>query len=128
MAVGVVVMNCGVDAKVIGSFVLGCAGGGVVATSCGFALSTLERGDADADWDRIGDRDLSGFVSTAFLPQKESNPPPAFFPLTASAPTCATVSLLFSITRQPTGKSSCTISGRDLTDVSHAVEPFDAMS
>jgi hypothetical protein len=33
-----------------------------------------------------------------------------------------------STTRQPTGKSSWITSGRDLTDVSHAVEPLEAIS
>lgn len=132
MAVEAVVKNGGVDTEIIGSLAGNCGCGGVVvlvevATSCGFAVSTLARGDID--WVRIGDNDLSGFISTVLLlPQKDSNPPPVFFPLAASASAWTTASLLFSTTRQPTGKSSCTTSGRDLTDASHAVEPFDAMS
>lgn len=121
-------MSGGVEA--VGSL----AGRGVVvlagvAISGGLALSRLGGGDADIDGVRIGDSGLSGFVSKVlFRPQNDNNPPPVFFPFPVSATPCVTASFPPSTTRQPTGKSSCTTSQRDLTDVSHAVEPFDAIS
>ena len=100
------------------------------ATGGSFAVSILERGDAETAC--TGDIDLSRSVSilaltTAFRPQNDNKPPPVFLPLPAPA-ACIEASLSFSTTRQPTGKSSWTTSGRDLTDVSHAVEPLEAIS
>lgn len=132
-AIGVDVMNGSVDVEVVGSLFTGCDGGELVVAvdtiSCGFACSTLDRDGADASWGLTGDNDLSGFDSAVlFLPQKERSPLFLFLSLTASVSACTFASLLFSTIRQPTGKSSCTTSRRDLTDVSHAVEPFDATS
>jgi hypothetical protein len=98
--------------------------------SGGFTASILDRGDAEAACS--GEIDLSRLVSIVALaavlrPQNDNKPPPIFFPLPASAD-CASASLSFSTTFQPTGKSSWTTSGRDFTDVSHAVDPFEAMS
>jgi hypothetical protein len=99
-------------------------------TDGSFAVSMLERGDAEIAC--TGEIDLSRLVSTvalatAFRPQNDNKPPPTFLPLPASA-ACPGLSLSLSTTRQPTGESSWTTSGRDLIDVSHAVEPFEAMS
>jgi hypothetical protein len=115
-------VNIGADA-VVGE--IGLPAG--VAISGGFAVSILDRGDADGAC--TGDIDPSRLISTAVFaaalrPQNDSNPPPIFLPLPASA-ACAGPS---STTLQPTGRSSWTTSGRDLTDVSHAVDPFEAIS
>jgi hypothetical protein len=102
---------------------------GLLAGS-GFTISILVWGDAEAA--STGDIDPStltsmGVVATALRPKNDNKPALVFFALVALA-VCVAVSLSVSSTRQPTGKSSWTTSGRDLMDVSHAVEPFEAMS
>ena len=63
--------------------------------------------------------------SLVLRPKKDSNPPPAFFFVSGVGNvSCLSLSTI----RQPGGsKSSWPISCLDLTDISHAVEPFEAI-
>src|ERR1700733_12493193 len=84
--------------------------------SGGFTGSILDRGDVEVAC--TGDVDLSRLISTVALavdlrPQNDNKPPLIFFPFPASID-CAGISLSFSTTLQPTGKSSWTTSSLDL--------------
>lgn len=90
-------------------------------------LSTLTRGVSELVLLICGAGDmerslpLTGGVDTR-RPKKDNKPPFGFF----IGSIATSFSFSFSMTRQPGGKkSSDANSGLDLTDVSHAVDPFD---
>lgn len=64
----------------------------------------------------------------ALRPKNDSSPPFGFFLFPSFAGDNSSLSLSFSKTRQPGGRtSSWTTSGLDLTEASHAVDPFVAI-